>query len=41
MCANRKGQQELYVADSFRLYYSYNKKDNKIVFLEFSHKDVQ
>ena len=37
--ANRKGQREVYVAKSFRLYYSYCEKDNMIVFLEFSHKD--
>ena len=41
MFSNRKGQQELYVASSFRLYYSYCEKDNKIVFLEFSHKKAQ
>ena len=41
MAYNRKGQLELYVADTFRLYYSYNERDNKIVFLEFSHKKNQ
>ena len=41
MFSNRKGQQELYVDRSFRLYYSYCEKDNKIVFLEFSHKKAQ
>ncbi len=35
MAYNRKGQLELYVADTFRLYYSYIEKDDKIVFLEF------
>lgn len=39
--ANRKGQRELYVDSSFRLYYTYCEKDNKIVFLEFSHKKAQ
>lgn len=39
--ANRKGQRELYVDNSFRLYYTYCEKDNKIVFLEFSHKKAQ
>lgn len=39
--ANRKGQRELYVDNSFRLYYNYCEKDNKIVFLEFSHKKAQ
>ena len=38
---NRKGQLEVRVAESFRLYYSYFEKDNMIVFLEFSHKDDQ
>ena len=41
MFANRKGQRELYVDNSFRLYYSYCEKDNRIVFLEFSHKKAQ
>lgn len=41
MACNRKGQLELYVADTFRLYYSYDERDNKIVFLEFSHKKYQ
>ena len=39
--ANRKGQRELYVASSFRLYYTYCEKDNTVVFLEFSHKKAQ
>ena len=30
-----------YVADSFRLYYSFCKKENRIEFLEFSHKKHQ
>ena len=34
-------QQEVYVADSFRLYYSFCKKENRIEFLEFSHKKHQ
>lgn len=38
---NRKGQREVYIADSFGLYYSYCEKDNKIVFLEFSQKKMQ
>jgi len=41
LSANRKGQQEVYVADSFRLYYSFCKKENRIEFLEFSHKKHQ
>ena len=41
MCANRRGQQEVYIADTFRLYYSYNERENKIEFLEFSHKKHQ
>ncbi|WP_407461412.1 type II toxin-antitoxin system RelE family toxin [Methanobrevibacter sp.] len=41
MAHNRKGQLELYVADTFRLYYSYIEKDDKIVFLEFSRKKHQ
>lgn len=41
MSANRKGQLELYVANSYRLYYYYSEKDNFIVFHEFSHKDNQ
>ena len=41
MFANRKGQRELYVNNSFRLYYTYCEKDNKVVFLEFSHKKAQ
>ena len=27
MCANRSGQQEVYIADAFRLYYSFNEKE--------------
>ena len=41
MSANRKGQLELYVANSFRLYYHYFKKDNFVFFDEFSHKKAQ
>ena len=41
MCANRRGQQEVYIADAFRLYYSYNERENRIEFLEFSHKKHQ
>ena len=41
MCANRSGQQEVYIADAFRLYYSFNEKENLIEFLEFSHKKHQ
>ena len=41
LSSNRKGQQEVYVADSFRLYYSFCKKENRIEFLEFSHKKHQ
>ena len=41
LSCNRKGQQEVYVADSFRLYYSFREKENRIEFLEFSHKKHQ
>ena len=41
MSGNRKGQQELYVAHSFRLYYYYFEKDNIVFFYELSHKDNQ
>ena len=41
MCANRSGQQEVYIADAFRLYYSFNEKENIIEFCEFSHKKHQ
>jgi len=41
MCANRSGQQEVYIADAFRLYYSFNEEENLIEFLEFSHKKHQ
>lgn len=41
MSGNRKGQQELYVAHSFRLYYYYFEKENLVFFYELSHKDNQ
>ena len=41
MRANRSGQQEVYVADSFRLYYTFDSMENEIEFLEFSHKKHQ
>lgn len=41
MSSDRKGMQELYVASSYRLYYTYFEKDNRVVFIEFSHKDDQ
>ena len=41
MSSNRKGQREVYVTKSTRLYYYYCEKDNMIVFYEFSHKDDQ
>lgn len=37
---NRKGTRELYI-ESFRLSYSYYKKDDKIIFLDLYHKDKQ
>ena len=36
----RKGTRELYIG-SFRLAYSYLKKENKIIFLDLYHKDEQ
>ena len=36
----RKGTREVYVAP-FRVAYSYNPKENKIVFLDLYHKDEQ
>ena len=41
MSANRKGELELYVTQSSRLYYYYYEKDNYVFFSEFSHKDNQ
>ena len=41
MCANRSGEQEVYIADTFRLYYSFNEKENIIEFREFSRKKHQ
>ena len=41
MCANRSGQLEVYIADTFRLYYSYNERENLIEFHEFSRKKHQ
>ena len=40
MRGKRKHQREVYVADSFRLYYRVTGK-GVIIFLEFSHKDEQ
>ncbi len=37
---SRKGTRELYVAP-FRLSYAYIKNENKIIFLDFYHKDGQ
>jgi len=36
----RKGTRELYIG-SYRLAYSYLKKKNKIILLDFCHKDEQ
>jgi len=36
----RKGTRELYIKP-FRLSYTYIKNENKIIFLEFYHKDSQ
>jgi mRNA-degrading endonuclease RelE of RelBE toxin-antitoxin system len=36
----RKGTRELYVVP-FRLSYAYLKEENKIIFLDFYHKDEQ
>ena len=36
----RKGTREIYIG-SFRLAYSYLKKENKIIFLDLYHKDEQ
>ena len=41
MRGNRQGQREVYVLDSYRIYYYYIKKHNYIYFYEFSHKDKQ
>ncbi|MBR5503279.1 MAG: hypothetical protein IKV87_02365 [Methanobrevibacter sp.] len=40
MSYNRYGQLEAYVG-SFRLYYEYYEKENKVIFCEFSHKNYQ
>lgn len=40
MMYKRKGTRELYVSH-FRLSYGYLKEENKIVFLDFYHKDEQ
>lgn len=37
---NRKGTREVYVG-SFRLSYAYLKEENKLIFLNFYHKDNQ
>ena len=36
----RRGTREVYVA-SYRLAYSYNSSENKIIFLDIYHKDEQ
>lgn len=36
----RKGTREVYVAP-YRLAYSYNRSENKIIFLDIYHKDEQ
>ena len=40
MMHDRKGTRELYIAP-FRLSYAYLKNENKIIFLDFYHKDLQ
>lgn len=40
MSRARKGTREVYVSP-FRLSYSYLKDENKIIFLDFYHKDEQ
>ena len=40
MMYGRKGTREVYVAP-YRLAYSYNPSENKIVFLDLYHKDLQ
>ncbi|MEK6876672.1 MAG: type II toxin-antitoxin system RelE/ParE family toxin [Nanoarchaeota archaeon] len=40
MMYGRKGTREVYVA-SYRLAYSYNPSENKIIFLDIYHKDEQ
>lgn len=37
---NRKGTRELYISP-FRLSYTYLKNENKVIFLDFYHKDEQ
>lgn len=37
---SRKGTREVYVAP-FRLSYAYLKEENKVIFLDFYHKDQQ
>jgi len=37
---SRKGTRELY-SKSFRLSYAYISKENKVIFLDLYHKDVQ
>jgi len=37
---SRKGSREVYVAP-YRLAYSYNSSENKIIFLDIYHKDKQ
>ena len=40
MMHSRKGTRELYIFP-FRLSYTYLKEENKIIFLDFYHKDEQ
>ncbi|HLD04616.1 MAG TPA: type II toxin-antitoxin system RelE/ParE family toxin [Candidatus Nanoarchaeia archaeon] len=40
MMYRRKGTRELYMAP-FRLSYTYNKEEGKVIFLDFYHKDEQ
>ncbi|MDP2673141.1 MAG: type II toxin-antitoxin system RelE/ParE family toxin [Nanoarchaeota archaeon] len=37
---NRKGTREVYVSP-FRLSYFYSQEENKVIFLDFYHKDEQ
>lgn len=41
LSANRKGEVEVRVDKSFRMYAKYDKKENLVTFSEFSHKDEQ
>lgn len=41
MRGNRQGQREVYVLDSYRIYYYYIEQHNFIYFYELSHKNKQ